>query len=396
MAAFLTLLGLLRWFQRRYSPHPELPRKLLHAGSGLLTLSFPFLFDRLWPVLLLTAGSATLIAAVKFIKPLRRPLGNVVDGVSRTTLGEIYFPISVAIVFALSLGRSALLFCVPILVLTLADATGALVGLRYGHTRFEGASKSVEGSVAFLVVAFFCIHIPLLLWSTIGRSETLLISLTMALLVMLLEGSAWRGLDNLFIPIGGFFLLQAYLPLGSDELLRRFVVTSILVLVVLVSRRSTTMLDDSLLVGAFLCYVTWALAGWRWIVPPAIGFLGFSLYSPDAPSDGRRFHTTGTMLSIWAAARCMARTRTVASTAGFAVSIHSCVCHARCHLQLESHRAQSTDASTPGAGGRGGPPQLDDADVAVPGDDSVDGPRGRARPMGRRGRGRRRRALRAW
>ena len=54
--------------------------------------------------------------------------------------------------------------------------------------------------------------------------------------------------------------------------------------------------------GAFLCYVTWALAGWRWIVPPAIGFLGFSLYSPDAPSDGRRFHTTGTMLSIWAAA----------------------------------------------------------------------------------------------
>ena len=302
MAAFLTLLGLLRWFQRRYSPHPELPRKLLHAGSGLLTLSFPFLFDRLWPVLLLTAGSATLIAAVKFIKPLRRPLGNVVDGVSRTTLGEIYFPISVAIVFALSLGRSALLFCIPILVLTLADATGALVGLRYGHTRFEGASKSVEGSVAFLVVAFFCIHIPLLLWSTIGRSETLLISLTMALLVMLLEGSAWRGLDNLFIPIGGFFLLQAYLPLGSDELLRRFVVTSILVLVVLVSRRSTTMLDDSLLVGAFLCYVTWALAGWRWIVPPAIGFLGFSLYSPDAPSDGRRFHTTGTMLSIWAAA----------------------------------------------------------------------------------------------
>ncbi len=187
-------------------------------------------------------------------------------------------------------------------MLTLADATGALVGLRYGHTRFEGASKSVEGSVAFLVVAFFCIHIPLLLWTTIGRSETLLISLTMALLVMLLEGSAWRGLDNLFIPIGGFFLLQAYLPLGSDELLRRFVVTSLLVLVVLVSRRSTTMLDDSLLVGAFLCYVTWALAGWRWIVPPAIGFLGFSLYSPDAPSDGRRFHTTATMLSIWAAA----------------------------------------------------------------------------------------------
>lgn len=302
MAAFVLLLVALRWYQHRFSPHPELPRKLLHAGSGLLTLTFPFLFDRLWPVLLLTGGSASLIAAVKFLKPLRKLSGGVVDNVSRTTLGEIYFPISVAIVFWLSLGRSPLLFCIPILVLTLADATGALVGLRYGQTRFEGASKSVEGSIAFLIVAFLCIHIPLLLWGTVGRAETLLISFTMALLVMLLEGSAWRGLDNLFIPIGGFFLLQAYLPLDANELLRRFVVTSILVLAVLISRRSTTMLDDSLLAGAFLCYVTWALAGWRWIVPPAIGFIGFSLYSPDAPNDGRRFHTMAAMLSIWAAA----------------------------------------------------------------------------------------------
>ena len=302
MAAFVLLLGGLRWFQRQYSPHPELPRKILHAGSGLLTLSFPFLFDRLWPVLLLTSGSASLIAAIKYLKPLRKPLGGVVDGVSRTTLGEIYFPISVAVVFWLSLGRSPLLFCVPILVLTLADATGALVGLRYGQTRFEGASKSVEGSIAFLIVAFLCIHIPLLLWTTTGRAETLLIAFTMALLVMLLEGSAWRGLDNLFIPIGGFFLLQAYLPLELYELSRRFVVTLILVMVVLISRRSTTMLDDSLLAGAFLCYVTWALAGWRWIVPPAIGFMGFSLYSPDAPNDGRRFHTVAAMLSIWTAA----------------------------------------------------------------------------------------------
>ena len=29
---------------------------------------------------------------------------------------------------------------------------------------------------------------------------------------------------------------------------------------------STTLEDDSLLAGAFLCYVTWALAGWRWLV----------------------------------------------------------------------------------------------------------------------------------
>lgn len=302
MTAFLVLIVALKMFQRRYSPHPELPRKLLHTGSGLLTLSFPFLFEDLWPVLVLTGGSALTLAAIKFLKPLRQPLGHVVDGVSRTTLGEIYFPIAVAIVFWLSRGKSPLLFCIPILVLTVADATCALVGLRYGQTRFAGANKSFEGSVAFIVVAFFCINVPLTLWSDLGRVETLLISLTLALLVMLLEGSAWRGLDNLFIPIGGFFLLQASMPLGVDQLTRRFVVTVILVVVVFASRRSTTMLDDSLLAGAFLCYITWALAGWRWLVPPVIGYVGFSLYTQDADDRGRRFHTVAAMLAVWAAA----------------------------------------------------------------------------------------------
>jgi phytol kinase len=302
MAAFVALLGVLKLFQRRWAPHPELPRKLLHAGSGLLTLSFPFLFTEVWPVLLLAGGSAVTLAAIKFFRPLRRPFGQVVDGVSRTTLGEIYFPISVAIVFWLALGKSPLLFCIPILVLTLADATGALVGLRYGQTRFTGANKSVEGSIAFLIVAFFCIHVPLLIWSATGRIETLLVAFTMALLVMLLEGSAWRGLDNLFIPIGGFFLLQAYLQLDLQALLTRFLVILGLVVAVLASRRSTTMLDDSLLAGAFLCYVTWALAGWRWMAPPAIAFVGFSVYSPQAADAGRRFHTITAMLSVWAAA----------------------------------------------------------------------------------------------
>ena len=46
----VTLIGLiisLRWYKQRYSPNPELLRKLLHIGMGLTTLSFPWLFDRL-------------------------------------------------------------------------------------------------------------------------------------------------------------------------------------------------------------------------------------------------------------------------------------------------------------------------------------------------------------
>ncbi len=220
-------------------------------------------------------------------------------GVDRHTIGELYFPVSVALVFWLARGRSPLLFCIPILVLTLADAVGALVGVRYGQHRFEGSAKSLEGSIAVVVTAFFCVHLPLLLWTSVGRAETLLIAATLALLVMLLEGSAWRGLDNLFIPIGGFFLLNTWLPLAAAALLPRFVVTCLLVTGVLLLRRRSTLADAALLAGAFFCYLAWALAGWPWLVAPAAAFGGYAWMSPRTPANSRRIHDVAAVLAIW-------------------------------------------------------------------------------------------------
>ena len=45
LLALGVLLGGLTLCRRWAAPHPELLRKLLHAGMGLVTLSFPWLFD---------------------------------------------------------------------------------------------------------------------------------------------------------------------------------------------------------------------------------------------------------------------------------------------------------------------------------------------------------------
>jgi phytol kinase len=169
-------------------------------------------------------------------------------------------------------------------------------------TRYLGASKSLEGSVAFVVVAFFCVHVPLLVWSDVGRSESLLIAATLALLVMLLEGSAWRGLDNLFIPIGGYFLLRAYMPLEAAALAPRLVVTLALVVLVVFFRRRTTLGDDSLVASAFLCYVAWAVMGWPWLIGPLAIALGYRWLSPPTPDNSRRMHDMPAVLSVWAPA----------------------------------------------------------------------------------------------
>lgn len=302
LAGFLLLFAGLQIYSRVTTTRPETTRKAFHIGSGMLTLAFPFLFRATWPVLLLTGASAVLIAAVTFLPALRDRLGRVTNRVERPTLGELYFPLSVALLFWLTLGQHPLLFVIPILMLTFADATCALVGGRYGMTRYIGGSKSLEGSIAFVVVAFFCVHVPLLLWSDIGRVESLLISSTLALLVMLLEGSAWRGLDNLFIPIGGYFLLRAYMPMDVATLTSRLMITVALVVFIVLVRRRTTLEDDSLVAGAFLCYVAWAVMGWQWLAGPLAIAVGYRWLSPPTPDNSRRMHGVPVMLSVWAAA----------------------------------------------------------------------------------------------
>ena len=299
---FLVLLVSLQICVRYTAIAAETSRKLLHTGTGALTLSFPFLFQETWPVLLLTGAGALLMSGIKFLPVLRAQLGGVANRVDRVTLGEVYFPLSVALLFWLTQESDALLFVIPVLLLTLADATGALIGLRYGMTRYFGASKSLEGSIAFAVVAFLCVHVPLLLWSSVGRAECLLTATTLALLVMLLEGSSGRGLDNLLIPIGGYFLLHTYLSLDATALLLHLFVTVALVVLLLAARRRTTLADDALVASAFLCYVVWAVMGWSWLAAPLAIAVGYRWLSPPTRDNSHRIHDVSTVLSVCAPA----------------------------------------------------------------------------------------------
>src|SRR5262245_55677438 len=271
------LLGGLRLWQVRHQPHPELARKLLHVGMGIVTLSFPWLFADVWPVATL---AVLAFGAPRVVR--HTSLGGVMHEVKRESAGEIYFPIAVAAVFYLSKGV-AVLYVIPILLLTLADAVAALIGVRYGLVKFntfEGGRKSLEGAIAFFTVAFLCTHVTLLLTTFVGRVETLLIGLEVGFLVMLVELVAWRGLDNLFIPLFSFALLYNLEYLQLFELYNRlWAIVLISGFIALWSRRTT--LDFGALIATLLfSYVIWALGGLRWLAPAALVFATYSLLSP--------------------------------------------------------------------------------------------------------------------
>lgn len=292
----------LQWYQRRYAPHPERVRKLLHVLVGLITLSFPWLFDSPLPVLVLAALAILGFLGMRGVGDLKTGIGAVVHAVNRESFGEIYFPIAVALLFVLAKG-DPILFGIPILILTLADALAALIGLRYGQVHYttgEG-KKSAEGSLAFFLVAFLSVHIPLLLYTDTGRTETLLIALILGVLLAVFEAIAWRGLDNLLIPLGAFVLLKVYLSFDVESLAARLAAAVALVAFTLAWRHRTTLNDSGALAAALVGYFCWSVGGWPWLLPPLVVFLTYTIYAARAPSEDVRVHDPRVVIAVSAA-----------------------------------------------------------------------------------------------
>jgi phytol kinase len=300
------LVGGLRLVQVWANPHPELVRKVLHVGMGLVAVSFPWLFDSSWPVLVLGVLSLGGMVLMRTVGSLRATVGNVVGAVGRASLGEVYFPLAIAILWLLFLyedypfEKRALLYCVPLLLLALADAAAALVGVRYGKRRYTTADgvKSTEGSLAFFLCAFLCAHVPLLLASDTGRLETLLIAILLAWVSMLFEAIAWGGLDNLALPLIAYLLLRIYLTQSAAELGMRLAVTAVLMVLVLAYRRRTTLEGNAPLGVVLVGYICWALGGWRWLVAPLILLLTYTLLSPRTEENSRRIHNIHAVVSV--------------------------------------------------------------------------------------------------
>jgi phytol kinase len=277
---------------------------------GLATLSLPWLFNEVWPVVLLAGLSIVTLLAMRLVRFLKENVGGILGGVRRFSLGEVYFPIAVALLFVLfqrdtttTTDRKLMLYCIPLLLLTLADATAALIGTRYGQWRYPTADgdKSAEGSLGFFFSGFFSVHIPLLLFTDVGRAETLLIAVLLAWLAMLFEAIAWRGLDNLILPLVSYLLLKIYFGLDAAELVTRLIVTGVLSVFLLAYRTRSTLVGSGVL-GAFLVgYISWALGGWHWLLPPLVLFFTYTLLSPRTEANTRRIHNIDAVLSVCAA-----------------------------------------------------------------------------------------------
>ena len=271
-AILLADLLIIKAFGERLKP--ETRRKAFHMTMGIIMLGLPYLFTNMVSVLVLAIIAFVTLYTIKQTK-LKKSIGTVLYGVDRKSFGEFFYIISVLLIFYLSKGDK-ILYSIPILILAFADTSAALIGKIYGMKQLAEETedkKSLEGSFAFFIVAFMSTLVPLLLFSDVGRSEPLSISLVVGFNIALIEMIASKGNDNLLIPLTAFAFLNYLMPLTQHELsLHLLLISAICVLVFALTRikqLSKLALAEVVVVG----YLTIILYNWYALIPPLLLFL---------------------------------------------------------------------------------------------------------------------------
>jgi len=284
---FLALLVSAETAKRVFRAPAEWTRKLVHVLGGAASAVFPWAFSTHWTVLGLGLASFGMLA-------LGKKLGRLgsVTGVERRSVGELYFPISVYLLFIVA-RHQPVFYLIALSVLVFSDTAAALLGAAYGRHTYTVASdrRSIEGSAAFLFVTFLCVHVPLLLGTDIDRAASLLIATQLALLVTSFEAISMRGNDNLIVPLATYYLLLKLTPAPWEGVAVQLLVQVGLLSGMLLLARRTRFLTWAGGVAAHLVlYAVFSLGGPPWILAPLLAFAGFlviqSVSPPDTSAEG--------------------------------------------------------------------------------------------------------------
>lgn len=245
----------------------EAARKAIHVGMGCICLSFPWLFHEAWPVDLLAVLATLALLALRFLKP---SIGQVLHDIARRSIGELLFPIGVALVFRLSEGIESL-YLPAVAILTFGDSAGALIGRRYGKHQYRtnAGTKSIEGSTAVFIVSALIVFF---LGDHRDLQSALLTALVAGLFIAMAEGILSAGVDNLILPITAYALLYFLRDLSLTELLSRIGMIAGLASILFFIRKITSLNGGGLLSVMIFGYLCLALGGPAYLIAPSILF----------------------------------------------------------------------------------------------------------------------------
>ena len=205
--AFLLLFGVAELLYHFAKVKAELTRKLVHLGTGILTLLFPILLDNQWLVLLLCSSFVILLVA-----SLKYKLLPSINAIDRFSVGSLAYPVSVYCCYLLfdKEGQDFQYFYVPILILAICDPIAALMGKRWPKGKFSVGkeTKTLMGSSMFLISALL-VYCTLTACLQPHTSILMLVwrGLIVASITCIAEAVSGKGTDNLTIPAAALMAL---------------------------------------------------------------------------------------------------------------------------------------------------------------------------------------------
>lgn len=201
-ACFLALFAIAEVLYHVCKVKAELTRKLVHVGTGLLTMLFPVMLKNHWLVLLLCSSFALIL-----ILSLKFNLLRSINAIERESVGSIAYPVSVYGCYLAFdyFHQQYIYFYLPILILAICDPIAALIGKRWPKGRFKVGEgyKTVMGSGMFFLTAFIlCVF-----WLPFAGVHLMLYSFLIASVSSITEAFSKKGYDNITIPLAVLIML---------------------------------------------------------------------------------------------------------------------------------------------------------------------------------------------
>lgn len=199
VAAYLyvfAILGAAEALRRRLDYGPDFTRKLVHISVGMWV--FPSLY---W----FTSPGWAIIPPLSFViinyLSYRFDLFKAMES-DKSSLGTVYFPISLAILILAYWDRGYVV-AAGMMAMTWGDALAAIIGRRWGRHRYRlaGATKSLEGTATMFAASAAAILLTLLATSPLPAGIAAGYALGLGLLAAVVEAVSPWGTDNLTVPL---------------------------------------------------------------------------------------------------------------------------------------------------------------------------------------------------
>ena len=199
-------------------------RKGIHLLTGLVVLLVPFFsfpFGRFWAVLI--ASSMTIVvfkseknSKIKVLGELYQAIGEEAEEkLSRSYLqGPFHYSLAITLLISiftfLGLWKDQIYLPIScILIMVVSDSLASVAGKKYGKRKINlswtGTTRTLEGSLMFLVTAFFLAFFSFFvfgfLYKTISLNAVVVYAIATAVVSTLIELASPSTWDDLTVPI---------------------------------------------------------------------------------------------------------------------------------------------------------------------------------------------------